>query len=111
LIFEEPVIKEICPEVPKCPTANFSSKPIYAVKFTDLSKGATKWYWTFGDGTNSSDWNPLHVYTRPGSYRVNLTVSNENCTDFKSSIVNVCTCPTPPANNTQVPPRSTTPIY
>jgi PKD repeat protein len=79
-----------CPTVPKCPAANFTSNLILVVKFTDLSKDATRWYWTFGDGTNSTEQNPIHVYSKPGSYRVNLTVSNSNCTITKSNVVNVC---------------------
>lgn len=99
-----------CPSVPKpvCPVANFTSKPVCAVKFTDLSKDANKWYWTFGDGTNSTEKNPLHIYNRPGNYTVNLTVSSKNCTVSKSSIVNACICPTiPPGKNT--PPRGSMP--
>jgi YVTN family beta-propeller protein len=96
-----------CPSVPKpkCPVANFSSKPICAVKFTDLSKDANKWYWTFGDGKNSTEQNPLHVYNKPGNYTVNLTVSSKNCTVSKSSIVSVCICPkVSPGNDTKPAP-------
>ncbi|HIH74350.1 MAG TPA: PKD domain-containing protein, partial [Methanosarcina sp.] len=80
----------VCPAVPKCPVANFTSSIVLVVKFTDTSKDANKWYWTFGDGTNSTEQNPIHVYNKPGNYRVNLTVSNNNCTVTKSNLVNVC---------------------
>ena len=44
------------------------------VQFTDSSPGATSWNWDFGDGTTSSNQNPLHLYTNAGTYRVTLTV-------------------------------------
>ncbi len=34
------------------------------------------WDWDFGDGGGSTDRHPVHVYTRPGTYSVSLTVSN-----------------------------------
>ena len=47
-----------------------------AVTFSDTSGGRiTGWLWDFGDGTTSTDKDPLHTYTIPGSYRVNLTVT------------------------------------
>lgn len=44
------------------------------VQFTDSSTGATSWSWDFGDGTTSTDRNPLHLYTNAGTYRATLTV-------------------------------------
>lgn len=40
------------------------------------------WSWTFGDGQNSDEWQPLHRYADPGQYPVVLTVVDENnCRD------------------------------
>ena len=48
-----------------------------AVWFTDTSTGnPTAWNWSFGDGNTSSERNPVHTYGAPGTYTVNLTVSN-----------------------------------
>ena len=46
-----------------------------AVQFTDTSSPAPyhRW-WQFGDGSLSTDADPVHVYERPGAYTVNLTV-------------------------------------
>jgi len=44
------------------------------VQFMDSSPGATSWNWDFGDGTSSSNQNPLHLYTNAGTYRVTLRV-------------------------------------
>ena len=46
------------------------------VKFTDTSTGNPEsWNWEFGDGTTSTQANPVHVYSTPGAFHVNLTVS------------------------------------
>ncbi|MDI9634180.1 MAG: PKD domain-containing protein [Methanolinea sp.] len=48
-----------------------------AVQFTDMSFNApTAWAWDFGDGANSTERNPVHVYVLPGTYTVTLTVRN-----------------------------------
>jgi|GEM_PF-3595654 len=47
-----------------------------AVNFTDLSTGTpTSWLWEFGDGTNSTEQNPIHTYSS-GAFTVNLTAAN-----------------------------------
>ncbi|MCF8370155.1 MAG: PKD domain-containing protein [Bacteroidales bacterium] len=47
------------------------------IYFFDQSIGnPTSWYWEFGDGTSSSDQNPIHVYQDDGVYNVSLIVSN-----------------------------------
>ena len=43
--------------------------------FEDLSfGGATDWYWEFGDGETSTEQNPVHTYTDPGVYVVELSI-------------------------------------
>jgi beta propeller repeat protein len=69
---------------PTLPVANFTSNVTsgYAplnVLFTDMSKGKpapTSWNWNFGDLTSSTQKNPVHIYSKAGSYTVTLTVSN-----------------------------------
>ncbi len=34
------------------------------------------YYWDFGDGTNSNQTNPSHIYTQAGNYTVTLTVTD-----------------------------------
>ena len=47
------------------------------IRFYDVTtKGVSSWKWYFGDGTSSSDQNPVHSYTSTGSYTVKLVVSN-----------------------------------
>jgi len=49
------------------------------IEFKDSSKGSIiSWYWDFGDGNTSDEQNPKHIYNKKGSYRVTLTVTDEN---------------------------------
>jgi len=50
-----------------------------SVQFTDDSRSTgtvNQWLWDFGDGTTSTDQNPLHTYTEAKTYTVSLTVTN-----------------------------------
>jgi len=81
------------------PVANFSAKPTsgkapLTVDFTDQSTGiATKWKWSFGDGTISREKNPKHRYLQEGNYKVTLTVSNlaGSSTVMKTNFIKVTT--------------------
>ncbi len=86
---------------PILPVANFSTDVSsgYApltVQFTDLSENATGCNWDFGDGTSSTEKNPIHIYSAAGNYTANLTVSNENGTASRSAIINVLKEPVVP---------------
>ena len=76
------------------PVANFSSNTTegdapLSVQFTDLSQNALSRSWNFGDGTNSTEQNPTHIYSTAGNYTVNLTATNVNGTDSKLATINV----------------------
>jgi len=66
----------------KPPVADFNANPQsgvvpLSVQFTDATTNEpTAWSWVFGDGGTSIEQNPVHVYTVPGTYTVNLTASN-----------------------------------
>lgn len=48
-----------------------------AVQFADRSTGGpTSWSWDFGDGTGSTQVNPVHRFASHGDYTVSLTVAN-----------------------------------
>ncbi len=56
------------------PIANFLYAPGTngAVQFTNSSKNATIYQWSFGDGGTATDANPAHTYTQNGSYIITL---------------------------------------
>ncbi|AKB55149.1 Chitin binding protein [Methanosarcina barkeri MS] len=64
------------------PVAAFSASPTSGksplnVKFTDKSTGTlAAWKWDFGDGSKSFAKNPVHKYSKAGTYTVSLTVKN-----------------------------------
>ena len=72
------------------PKAQFTAYPQdgtapLAVTFLDLSRGyPSSRVWDFGDGTTSTDVNPVHVYGKPGKYTVSLTVTNDAGSDTAS---------------------------
>ena len=69
------------------PVANFTATPRdvcahIPVQFNDLTiGGATQWLWTFGDGSTSTDQNPIHVYEDTGYFNITLVVWNNGCPD------------------------------
>ena len=61
------------------PVANFSySVNDKTVSFTNQSQNAQSYYWTFGDGSATSEKNPTKTYSSAGTYKVTLTVKNVN---------------------------------
>lgn len=63
-----------------------------SVAFTDEStpaSGITYWSWDFGDGQESEEQNPTHVYVTPGTYTVTLHVASAKGIDTVSDTVEV----------------------
>ncbi|MDX1994989.1 MAG: PKD domain-containing protein [bacterium] len=84
------------------PTAAFVAAPErgtapLTVQFTNQSTGQiTSFLWNFGDGTTSTEQNPVKTYTTVGSYNVVLTVTGPGgSTNYVRQIV---------VENPQVPP-------
>lgn len=85
------------------PNADFTYIPTSplineTVNFTDASTDIdgfiVSWDWEFGDGTNSTEQNPSHVYNQSGEYLVNLTVTdNENATCTTKRTISVSFTP------------------
>jgi len=74
------------------PVANFTATPVsgdspLVVKFTDTSTGnISSRLWNFGDGTTSTEQNPIHTYTfkDTGDFTVSLSVTGPGGTDTKT---------------------------
>lgn len=55
--------------------------------FTSATNNASSFHWNFGDGTTSTEENPIHHYTAAGTYTVVLTASNAcDSEDFSREI-------------------------
>jgi hypothetical protein len=60
------------------------------VAFKDLSVGKiTSWQWDFGDGTTSTEQNPIHQYQKPGNLVVVLEVAGPDGTSRRSKVWDV----------------------
>lgn len=85
---------EVTVTVNPLPAANLSGTNVCFNNlsvFTDLSAGnntLSAWNWDFGDGNTSTAQNPQHTYGSPGTYTVNLIVTNNyGCKDTNSTTV------------------------
>lgn len=69
------------------PLANFSWQPNPPVSntptsFFNLTSGAIRYLWNFGDGTNSTEVNPTHQYISAGEFDAQLIAYNQyDCPD------------------------------
>ncbi|MGF2411583.1 MAG: PKD domain-containing protein [Ferruginibacter sp.] len=69
------------------PTANFTWSPNPPIEntrtqFTNLSVGATRYLWDFGDGETSTEVNPIHQFNKTDTFNVVLVAFNDaDCTD------------------------------
>ncbi|OPX63225.1 MAG: PKD domain protein [Methanoregula sp. PtaB.Bin085] len=70
------------------PAVSFNASPANGtapldVNFTDTSTNYPfAWYWDFGDGTNSTEQNPVHRYNVSGLYTINHSATNVNGTGW-----------------------------
>jgi PKD repeat protein len=62
----------VLPEVDFMPTPQ-SGCPSLVVDFINSSVGGYPFTWDFGDGTVSTETNPMHTYDTPGTYHVRLS--------------------------------------
>jgi hypothetical protein len=68
-------------------TVDTVNKP---VQFVNLSQPApVSQLWDFGDGTTSTELNPLHTFVMPTTFSVTLSVTNGMCSDRIVKEVNV----------------------
>jgi len=94
------------------PEADFTAEPRsgYApltVNFTDVSGGTvTEWLWDFGDGSTSTEQNPVHVYGNPGTYSVILTVTSESGSSRKEKPSYITVLEPPPVADFTADPLS-----
>jgi PKD repeat protein len=110
------IVGTVIPPAP--PTASFTATPTSGaapldVAFTDESTGEpTSWTWGFGDGTTSTQQNPVHTYTSAGTYAVTLTATNAggSHTISRTDYISVSPPPPPTASFTGTPTSGAAPL-
>ncbi len=64
------------------------------VAFTNTSTGASSYSWSFGDGSTSTEANPVHTYMEDGIYSVILTATNICGSVSQNQLITIVTPPT-----------------
>jgi PKD repeat protein len=62
--------------IPDFETSEDGCVPL-TVTFTDKSTWVTSWLWDFYDTETSTEQNPVHTFTKAGTYKVKLTVTGD----------------------------------
>lgn len=70
-------IEDLTPPEANFSFAQFSPDNYLEVTFSNTSTSSTDYAWDFGDGTVSTDLEPIHVYEADGTYTVTLTASDK----------------------------------
>ncbi len=90
----------------------FGCVPFTAI-FTNTSLAGQQFFWDFGDGTSSTDENPVHVYNSIDTYTIKLRVidtSTCNVTDSTAQTISVSDKPTAGFNFSPVAPQENIPF-
>ncbi len=85
----------------------------YSAFFDNTSLGGIQFTWDFGDGTTSTDPNPVHLYPNPGVFTVSLLeVDTTTCNkrDSTQSTITVSAAPTAGFTFAPSPPAANEPI-
>jgi gliding motility-associated-like protein len=92
----------------------------YGVNFYDSSTivspsvngNISSWYWTFGDGSDTTIKNPVHEYESIGTYTINLVVTtSKGCKDTASKEITVHVSPVASFHYDTVCFKNPTPFY
>ncbi|XZF12933.1 PKD domain-containing protein [Chitinophagaceae bacterium MMS25-I14] len=65
---------------------NASGSTFSIIQFASQSQNAAQYLWDLGDGTTSTDANPLHDYGKEGTFTVTLKVINGICSDTTAPV-------------------------
>jgi gliding motility-associated-like protein len=96
----------------KFETPTYGCAPYTAI-FNNTSLAGTDFYWDFGDGTQSNEVNPVHVYQNVGTYHITLkVVDTSTCNKEDSTYLDIKVYPKPVADFSfaPVPPSVNKPI-
>ncbi|MCK5839730.1 MAG: DNRLRE domain-containing protein [Bacteroidales bacterium] len=65
----------------------------YTLSFSNLSQDADTYFWTFGDGNQSTLENPTYTYSSDGEYIVSLVATNVCGADTINKTISICKLP------------------
>lgn len=90
----ETTLIEVCVEVLEGPLAAFQASAANVclnspVSFTNTSTGGNSFFWDFGDGNTSTQFEPTHQYAMPGNYTVTLFATRNNYDELGNPL---CCC-------------------
>ena len=60
-----------------------------SISFTNTSEKAENYYWDFGDGANSDEVDPVHIYEKPGRFNVSLIASGNGHNDTSIQVITI----------------------
>lgn len=97
--------------------AQFETPPTgcvpYTAQFANTSLAGQRFQWSFGDGTTSTEHDPTHTYTIPGTYTIKLLAIDSatcNISDSTSMTITVAGQPTANFSAAPQPPLVNTPV-
>ena len=92
--------------------ARFETPPTgcapYTAYFNNTSLAGQQFFWDFGDGTTSTEENPVHVYTNVNTYHVTLLAIDPNTCNIRDSTsmdINVYPLPVSDFTYSPIPPE------
>lgn len=86
----EQVSNSITITVDKMPISNYTySVNETSVHFVTNSEFASTYNWNFGDGSSSTDENPIHNYIKSGEFNVDLQITNGKCRLLKNMSITI----------------------
>lgn len=96
--------------------AQFETPPTgcapYEASFTNTSLAGLSFVWDFGDGTTSTEVNPVHLYASPGTYTIKMVATDPgtcNLIDSTEQTIVVYESPTAEFTHTPMTPIPNTP--
>ena len=96
--------------------ARFETPPMgcapYTAFFNNTSLAGQQFFWNFGDGTTSTEVNPVHLYNNIGTYHISLVaIDSSTCNIIDSTAMDINVYPLPTANFTAapIPPQTNKP--
>lgn len=76
----------ICPVITSISPSEVCHDQNATFGFTNTGElSGETYFWDLGDGTTSTEKNPVHTYTTPGDYQVTLTITMANCDNITFS--------------------------